>query len=59
MYHRLLYGHHFCIIKGTAIDNKQKHLACKTVAWARKTAATKRTDIGVWPSLMQYQYILG
>ena len=28
------------------------------MAWPRKTAATKRTDIRVWPRFMQYQYIL-
>ena len=40
------------------IYGKQKHLGMQKVAWPRKTAATKRTDIGVWPRLMQYQYIL-
>ena len=34
------------------IYGKQKHLGCKKVAWPRKTATTKRTDIGVWPRLM-------
>ena len=31
------------------IYSKQKHLGCKKVAWLRKTAATKRADIRMWP----------
>ena len=32
---------------------KQKHLGCKKVAWPRKTTATKRSDIRMWPRLLQ------
>jgi len=32
-------------------QGKQKHLECKKLAWPRKTVATKRSDMRVWPRL--------
>ena len=51
----LIFVNRLFITKRCDMVNKNTS-GVKKVAWPRKTTATKRTDMRVWPRLMQQHY---